>query len=255
MYEYRYPVLFSNYEIRHKKLRITFAVILSIVAIAIIAFVAYVSVYYHAGERARSIVSNDTEYYKIERSGNGLVFMPEAPIAGLIFYPGGKVEYTAYAPLMAELAKNGVACVLIEMPYNLAVFDMNAADGIIDMYGDIDKWYIGGHSLGGAMAATYVSKHTEDFDGLILLGAYSTADISGSNLNVISIYGSEDRVLNREKYDSCLSNLPKNFNEYIIDGGCHANFGDYGAQSGDGTPTISGEEQQKLTAEFIVRNL
>lgn len=118
---------------------------------------------------------------------------------------------------------------------------------------EIEDWYIGGHSLGGSMAASYLVDHIEDYEGLILLGSYSTADLSQSDLAVLSVFGSEDRVMNREKYEESKSNLPSNFTEYIIDGGCHAYFGMYGAQDGDGTPTITNEEQIRLTVEHIVK--
>ena len=153
---------------------------------------------------------------------------------------------------MAELAREGVLCVLVEMPFNLAVFDINAADGIQEQYPEIEDWYIGGHSLGGSMAASYLADHTDEYEGLILLGSYSTADLSNTDLNVLSIYGSEDRVLDCEKYDENRSNLPDDFTEVVIEGGCHAYFGMYGAQDGDGTPTISNHEQIRLTAEYII---
>ena len=88
-------------------------------------------------------------------------------------------------------------------------------------------------------------------DGLVLLAAYSTADLTGSRLRVNSTYGSEDGVINREKYESDRSNLPANTTEVVIDGGCHAGFGNYGPQAGDGTPTISGEDQQQQTADAL----
>ena len=180
------------------------------------------------------------------------VFVPENASAGFIFYPGGKVEHTAYIPLMESLASEGVLCVLVQMPGNLAVLDMDAAGGIPEQFPEIDAWYIGGHSLGGAMAASYLRDASEDFAGLVLLGAYSTADLSGSGLSVLSIYGSEDRVMNREKYDENLKNLPNNFTEVVIDGGCHAGFGMYGAQDGDGIPTISNREQILQTADATI---
>jgi hypothetical protein len=168
-----------------------------------------------------------------------------------VFYPGGKVEYTAYEPLMMNLASNGVLCILIEMPFNLAVLDVNAANGICELYPDIEKWYIGGHSLGGSMAASYISKHTEDFVGIVLLGSYSTADLSDGSVRALSIFGSEDNVMNREKYDKYKINLPPDLNEIEIDGGCHAYFGMYGKQDGDGVPTLRAEEQIEITAEYI----
>lgn len=103
------------------------------------------------------------------------------------------------------------------------------------------------------MAASYLKENTDAFDGLILLGSYSTADLSQTNLEVLSVYGSEDKVLNAEKYKENLPNLPTNLTENIIDGGCHSYFGTYGAQDGDGTPTISNEEQIKITATAIAQ--
>lgn len=184
-----------------------------------------------------------------------LVFEPKEAVAGLIFYPGGKVEHTAYQPLMAACAEQGILCILLEMPFNLAVFDVNAADGMREMYPAIKKWYIGGHSLGGSMAASYLAEHTAQYAGLVLLGSYSTVDLSATDLDVLSIYGSEDKVLNREKYEESKANLPSGFTEIVIKGGCHAYFGMYGAQDGDGTPTISCEEQIRLTAGEIAKTL
>ena len=180
-----------------------------------------------------------------------IVFEPAEATKGLIFYPGGKVEYTAYIPLMQALSEQGILCVLIEMPFHLAVLDINAADGIQEEYPHVQDWYIGGHSLGGSMAASYVSDHTDEYEGLILLGAYSTADLSRTDLTVLSVYGSEDRVMNRDKYEECRANLPANAAELVIDGGCHAYFGMYGPQEGDGIPSISREEQIRMTAERV----
>ena len=178
-----------------------------------------------------------------------LAFVPENAATGLIFYPGGKVEYTAYEPLMKACADRGILCVLVKMPFNLAVLDINAADGIAEKFPEIENWYVGGHSLGGSMAATYASKNTDCVDGVVLLGAYSTSDLT--TLNVLSIYGSEDGIMNREKYQKYLDNLPENFTEYVIQGGNHADFGMYGEQNGDGKSTLSPTEQIILTADKI----
>jgi surfactin synthase thioesterase subunit len=137
------------------------------------------------------------------------------------------------------------------MPFNLAVLDVDGAEGIQEMYPEIENWYIGGHSLGGSMAASYLSENTSEYEGLILLGSYSTADLSKEDIKVLSVFGSEDKVMNKEKYDEYKINLPESFSEEIIDGGCHAYFGMYGMQEGDGTPTITNEEQIQKTAEKI----
>lgn len=215
----------------------------------------YVSDYYRADTEAiRAFVSGDN----VTRTAvsDKMITYGEANFdVGFIFYPGGKVEYTAYEPLMIKLASQGIFCVLLKMPFNLAVLDINAANGISELYPDIDIWYIGGHSLGGSMAASYAAKHAEDFAGIILLASYSTADLSKTSLRTLSLYGSEDGVLNKEKYETYKKNLPSGTSEIVIEGGCHAYFGMYGEQKGDGKAKIKKEEQiifsSDCIAEFI----
>ena len=231
---------------------------ISIVAALAIIFGAcaiYLGDYYRADEGAIAVFAPEDNVAVSTLDNGNIVFEPQGATVGFIFYPGGKVEANAYQPLMAELAREGVLCVLVEMPFNLAVFDINAADGIQEQYPEIEDWYIGGHSLGGSMAASYLADHVDEYEGLILLGSYSTADLSDTDLDVLSIYGSEDKVLNHEKYDENKSNLPDGFCEVVIDGGCHAYFGMYGAQDDDGTPTISNHEQIRLTVESIIKVL
>jgi len=219
--------------------------------LVIAACAVYLGDFYHADMEAVEVfTAGSAVEMRISDNGN-LLWEPEQASSGFIFYPGGKVEHTAYIPLMNALAAEGILCVLVEMPFHLAVFDIDAAEGIQEAYPHIENWYIGGHSLGGSMAASYLSKHTDSFDGLILLGSYSTADLRDTGLQVLSIYGSEDRVMNREKYDQNKQNLPADFQEILIDGGCHAYFGTYGTQEGDGTPAISNEVQIRLSAKGI----
>ncbi len=243
------------YFLKDKRRRIRFIIAASIVLIlAIIAmvFTNYVDDYYRTDLDAVEAFA-PMNLVSAELHDGTLVFKPENATKGFIFYPGGKVEYTAYQPLMAACAQQSILCILVEMPFNLAVLDINAAAGIQEQYPEIEKWYIGGHSLGGSMAAFYLADHINDYDGLILLGSYSTANLSETDLNVLSVYGSEDRVMNRAKYEENKSNLPGDFTEVIIDGGCHSYFGMYGAQDGDGKPTISNEQQIFLTTEQIIK--
>lgn len=228
---------------------------LAVIAVVLAAFVAacgiYVNIYYHADETAFQALESGSEVTVRELEGEGWVFEPADAKTGWIFYPGGKVETESYAPLMHACAEEGILCVLMDMPFRLAVFDADAAAGIPEQFPGIEHWYLGGHSLGGSMAASYLEKHAAEYEGLILLASYSTADLSGANLRALSIYGSEDGVLNRENYEKYKSNLPADLTEQVIDGGCHAYFGDYGPQKGDGTAYISGEEQIRITAERI----
>ena len=237
---------------RKRKIFIIVTSIVLVIAFFVGACAIYLGDYYRADNEAIGAFLPQGSAWKEEPNGN-IVFEPDGATTGLIFYPGGKVEHTAYIPLMQACAENGILCVIVEMPFNLAVFDINAADGIQKEYPQIENWYIGGHSLGGSMAASYLEKHTNEYEGLILLGSYSTADLSDDELEVLSIYGSEDQVLNREKYNDNISNLPKDFKEIVIEGGCHAYFGMYGAQDGDGTPSITNEEQIQQTVEYIAQ--
>ena len=237
---------------RKRKIFIIFVSLVLIIAVLVGACAIYLGDYYRTEDEAIAAFLPQGSTWKEEPGGN-IVFEPDGATAGLIFYPGGKVEHSAYIPLMQACAEKGILCIIAEMPFNLAVFDINAADGIQKEYPQIENWYIGGHSLGGSMAASYLEKHTDEYEGLILLGSYSTADFSDDELEVLSIYGSEDQVLNREKYNDNISNLPKDFKEIVIEGGCHAYFGMYGAQDGDGIPSISNSEQILQTAEYIAQ--
>jgi len=227
------------------------AVVLAAMLVLVAACAVYLGDYYRADPDAVAAFTAEGAV-EMETAQNGnLVWAPEQARCGLIFYPGGKVEHTAYIPLMEALSARGVLCVLVKMPFRLAVLDIDAADGIQEDFPQIESWYIGGHSLGGSMAASYLSGREDSFAGLILLGAYSTADLSQTELSVLSIFGSEDGVMNRKKYESNRVNLPADFREIIIEGGCHAYFGMYGTQAGDGTPSVSPEAQIIHTADAI----
>lgn len=232
-----------------RKRKKTLLWVVAFLLLCAIGFAVYVGDYYKAEPYTAEIL----EQSNVTLMPDMIVFAPkQQAIAGLIFYPGGKVESEAYAPLMAELADAGVLCVLMKMPYRLAVLDSDAAEGVRDTFPQVKNWYMAGHSLGGAMAASYIGSHADEYDGLILLAAYSTADLSDSDLDVLCVYGSEDGVLKMKAYESNKKNLPSDFVEQVIYGGCHAYFGAYGAQDGDGEPYISAFDQRALTVAAIV---
>ena len=242
---------------RKKKLWIALTVVLAAAIALTGACALYLGDYYRADLDADGVFSPVNPVIREVWEDGTVIFRPDGgeTVAGLIFYPGGKVEHTAYTPLMEALASEGILCVLVEMPFRLAVLDMNAAEGIPEAFPEVEHWYMGGHSLGGSMAASYLASHTEEFEGLILLGSYSTADLSGTELSVLSVYGSEDGVLNREKYAEYRPNLPEGFTETVIEGGNHAFFGAYGEQDGDGTATVTPAEQVRETVAAILSML
>lgn len=209
----------------------------------------YVNDYYHSDESVQQYLQSDSTV-RIEQIGDGLYLDGPGTEAALIFYPGAKVEYTAYAPLLHQLAEKGIDVFLIRMPCNLAFLGKDRADGIMEAY-EYRRWYLGGHSLGGAMAAVYAAAHTEDLEGLVLLAAYPTESLRADNFSVLSLYGSEDDVLNKSKVEEGRDYMPEDYTEICIEGGNHAQFGNYGIQKGDGEASLSREEQQDQTVEAI----
>ncbi len=237
---------------KHKRLIIALSVTLGVILTAVAVFFIYVGSYYEADMEAIAAF-NYTGFDTREIDEGTTAYVPKGAYnTGIVFYPGGKVEHKSYIPLLQCLASKGILCVLVDMPFNLAVFDIDRATGCFEGFVAVKHWYMAGHSLGGSMACEYAVKNQGIFDGVILLGSYSSADLSSTAFKALSIYGSNDEVLDKDSYEENRKNLPKNTQEYVIPGGNHAYFGVYGEQSGDGDASISNREQIELTAQKIV---
>lgn len=239
----------------HKK-KLVAGIVLSVLFALILACGIYLSDYYKAdfSEIERILGKSENQLYEKSLLKEGtLCFLPKAGAkTGFVFYPGGKVQYNAYEPLLAKLAEKGIACFLVKMPFNLAVFNINGAEEVLNQFPEIENWFIGGHSLGGSMAASFLGKNQFDIKGLILLASYSTVDFSEVDIKLLSIFGSEDGVLNLEKYTENKSHFSKNAKEVVIEGGNHAGFGFYGPQKKDGKASISSINQIEQTARLIL---
>lgn len=232
-----------------KTLWIILGSIITVIVAIVIAFSIYVNTYYKSSSKAKEALESSVTV-NVSKEKDYYIFEPEKYETGIIFYPGGKVEAEAYAPLLKKLAENDILCILFKMPFNLAVFDKNKANSVIDKY-NVD-WYMSGHSLGGAMASSYTANNLDKIKGLILFAAYSTVDLSDTGLDVLSIYGTNDNILNMKKYQENLKNLPSNYKEFVISGANHSGFADYGLQKNDGTASISNDEQINKSVQFIV---
>ena len=188
-----------------------------------------------------------------------LVFKPanEEPTAGLILYPGGRVDPRSYSPAARAVAGEGYLVVIVPMPLNLAVFASDAATDVIAAYPDVSLWAIGGHSLGGAMAARFAYGHPAEVQGLALWAAYPDGSnhLSDRDLAVTSIYGTLDGLATTEKIAASRTLLPPTTEWVTIEGGDHAQFGWYGPQSGDNPATNSREEQQRQVVEATLELL
>ena len=215
------------------------------------AFLLYTGQYYHAKSAALSALESD-ETVRVTRMDYGWHFDGPSSERALIFYPGAKVEETAYAPFLRLLAQQGMDVCLVRMPFRLAFFGVNLAERVMARH-DYARWYVGGHSLGGAMAAAFAASRS-DLDGVILCAAYPTKPLP-AGMTEILLYGSQDLVLNRKNLEKGRQYAPARFVEHVIEGGNHAQFGCYGAQSGDGTAAMPAQAQQEEAVRVILESL
>lgn len=221
-------------------------IIIIIVFVVILAYIAFYFTEYHHAQKTATDLLNGTENVSVTNVSNGLFLDGYGNETALIFYPGAKNEYTAYLPMFVEMAGEGVDCYLVQMPLNFAILGQDSADSIIDST-NYSHYILAGHSLGGLSAAAYAN-HSNKTDGVILMAAYPTDEIDKP---VLSIYGSQDGVLNMKAYNESKS-LMGNLTEFVIEGGDHAQFAYYGVQEGDNPATISPEDQQAQCVEKML---
>ncbi len=231
-----------------KNRRLLFIIIV-VVLLPLLLFLLYSSDYYRADETAEKAMTG-TDQVNVSEIREGWLFDGPGNATGMVFYPGGKVEETAYAPLLSKLAENGIDVYLMKMPFHLVFFGLNKADDIINAY-QYDHWYIAGHSLGGVGAGFYADRNSDRLDGIILLASYTTKKMD-DDLITVSVYGTEDGVLNREGYQKNLENVSAHFTEHVIKGGNHAQFGSYGPQKKDKEAKISAPEQVEETVNAFM---
>ncbi len=237
---------------KNKKIVITIMIVIALITVASLIYLSTGT--YSAQDLAKSyMVSN--ENVKVFND-KGIKFIPVISNGtGVILYQGAKVEVSAYSVEARILAENGYTVFIPQMPFNMAFFGINKADKIIEENPGISDWYMAGHSLGGSMAAKYTCENQKLIDGLILLASYSVDDLSGYQGRVISIVGTKDMGIDSAKLDETSKNLPYNSELFLIEGGNHAQFGDYGIQKGDFLADISLEEQLKLIADKMLEFL
>lgn len=188
-----------------------------------------------------------------------IAFQPASaqPDTGLIIYPGGRVDPRSYAPIARQVAEQGHLAVIVPMPLNLAVFGIDRAADVLAAFPEIKRWVIGGHSLGGAMAARFVFQNPDMLQGLALWAAYpaSSDDLSGRDLQVLSLVGSLDGLETDQSVEQTRHLLPPSTQFTVIEGGNHSQFGWYGDQPGDAPAAISREEQQALVLQGMLELL
>ena len=224
---------------------------IALVAVAAILAAGAVAILLYANGYARAAETAQAALDTAVRAEGMLLFGDADAEAGIILYPGGKVDGGAYANLACRIAeRTGMLVAVPDMPLHLAVLDPDAADRVMAQCPDVTGWYIGGHSLGGAMAARYASRHADCVGGLILLAAYPADPVT---VPTLSIYGACETVLDWEKYGQGRAYWSDGSQELVLPGGNHAQFGDYGAQKGDTEAAIPAAAQQQQAADAIAR--
>lgn len=212
-----------------------------------------------AAAQAQAIDAMQTSAAVTVSTERWITFAPSntIPTVGFIFYPGGKVDESAYAPTLHKIAAEGFLVVDVPMPFDLAVFGTQRTEAVIAAHAEIKTWVIGGHSLGGVMAAEYAQDHPDQISGLALWASYpaENTSLAESELAVISIFGTLDGLSTPAKIQTSIELLPEGTVWVPIEGGNHAQFGDYGDQSRDLAATISAVEQQSQIVNAMVEFL
>ncbi len=192
--------------------------------------------------------------YGVHVESYGIFYMPDSPLGiGLIFYTEARVPPEAYAWLGAGLAAKGHPVYLVKSPLNFANFAPKMADAIRQAHPEIERWAVGGHGLGGQAAALYAHGTKRPVAALVLLAAVPPpfAGLATTNLQVLLVSASEDGLLSDGKLRAAESVLPPTTRHVVIQGGNHAQFGEYGPAEGDGKAMIDGGRQRAMVLDSL----
>ncbi|NLE43216.1 MAG: alpha/beta hydrolase [Chloroflexi bacterium] len=227
--------------------------VLAIVLLGTVGLVGWATLRAQKATERAVVVLRD---YGVVREDGQLVFRPSSPAdRGLIYYPGGLVDPEAYAVTAQGIADAGYLVVIPKMPLNLAFMGIRRADGIRADYPEVESWVIGGHSLGGAMAAEYARDNVDSLDGLIMFASYpaNNEEFADFPIPILTIMASEDP--GAPKQDAFYEAIGDSATRVIILGGNHRQYADYSFQRDDGIATISAAEQQDqiiaATVQFL----
>lgn len=245
----------ENKNLKDKILKISVGIVGVLLAI-LIGFSIWASNAYMPNDEAVATFSSESSV-EIDVQGKFIVMTPKdtTPTKGFIFYQGAKVEPVSYVPLCKKIAEQGYQVVIPQMPFNLAILSSNKTKEITDYYSNVESWVIGGHSLGGVVATKHALENPK-IKGIAYYASYPNGDeLKDTDLEVLSIYGSEDGVLKFDSLEKSKEYLPESAEFIEIKGGNHAQFGDYGKQKGDNDATIGEQEQQEEAVNYTIKLL
>ncbi|MRG60083.1 alpha/beta hydrolase [Agromyces sp. CFH 90414] len=171
---------------------------------------------------------------------------------GLVFIPGAKVDPYAYLYKLSGVAEaSGLTVVITKPTLNLAFFDTRPLEAFTSLAPDVERWYVGGHSLGGVRACQLAGSDPIEPVGLMLFGSYCANDLVDSGLEVLSISGEHDGLSTPAKIEGARHLLPADASFVELQGANHADFGDYGVQPGDGESTRDDADVRREIAEAV----
>lgn len=220
--------------------------VLVVLALGVVALTAWLRPY-TAVEPALAAMVSDADV-TVSDSPTEIVLAPAVPDAtALLFRPGALVDPRAYAAVLRPIAEAGHTVVIVKQPLGLAMLAPGALPAVREVAPHIDRWIVGGHSLGGTFAAADVGGDGDrDVRGLLLFASYPAGDLSGlAEVAVASLSGTEDGLATPAKIDASRADLPASSAFVVINGASHAQFGAYGSQPGDGTPTLTDDDARR----------
>jgi hypothetical protein len=231
-------------------------ILLVVLLVALVGIFSFSRVLDSAAKEA--LIGN--EFVQVNEEKDYLVFEPtvDPENVGLIFYPQSNVEKEAYSVAGMEFAEEGFTIFILESG---AGFE--ESNTIIEGNSQIGIWVIGGHGEGGNMAAEFVESHSDLVEdgvvkGLLLWGSdAATVDLTDFTtdndleLQVLSVYGSEDTITTVSEIRNLRSLLPDDTTSYVyIAGGNNSNYANFGLIDGDKNVSISVEEQQEIAFRY-----
>ncbi|MBW0254648.1 alpha/beta hydrolase [Cellulomonas sp. PS-H5] len=191
---------------------------------------------------------------EVRESAGWYAFVPRdaEPTTGLVYSPGARVDVRATAAVLRPLAEAGYLVVALKEPLGIALTSPGQSASAMAAFDGVERWAVGGHSLGGVAASSFAAAHDDEVDGLLLHASYPLGDMVDADLVVASVSGSEDGLTTPADVDASRADLPAATTFTQVDGAVHAFFADYGPQPGDGTPTVPREEAR---AEIVAASL
>ena len=226
--------------------RLVAGVVVSILAVTVLGVLVWLR---PLGATSRALDAlADGRGIDVTQSATRITLRPMAagsPV-GVVFYPGAKVDSRAYAAILRPLAEAGHLVVIVKVPFGIAFAAPDAAGDVIDSERGVRRWVVAGHSLGGTVAARYAGGGHRGVGGLLLWASYPASSIRDrTDLAVTSVSATNDGLATPEDIAASRADLPPRTRFVAVEGAVHADFGDYGAQSGDGTRTIPHDQAQR----------